>query len=403
MSWNHKDKLFAMGVTIQTSAGQFNLPGVNDLIGVSNPEGGTDMLSTADPTQTGTIWDAPRIYLGETGTGGGTIPLRGPGGVAPPAANAWPVGRIMQACGFAEVIKAAAGAATALQAGSSTTQLVLANTESSLDDIFIGVPVRQANVGTGFRATTMVRDYVGSTRTALLAETLGVAPNAGDTYLMPMSMTYLLGTLTSAPPLLSISVWRDRRRFDFVDCTITSWSIDIPVSNEANQAFPSIQFAFKGTPVDEDGTVKTTPALPTSVLGVPVPPAKGGKFYLDKIKLGHASIKLSLALTTGAASDQNADAGQDANEILSGSRTLEMDLNQSDVADIDLRARVKNQTKVPILSTWGGGNGNCLGLMIQNIVLDPFKPGSRNGYVSATGNGTPTDVDKSLAFAVWWP
>jgi hypothetical protein len=401
MTWNHRDKLFAMGVVIQPTPGVFVLPGQADLVGVANPDAGTDMQSTQDPTQTGSVWDANRIYLGQTGTGGGTIPLRGPGGAAPPAANTFPLGRIMQACGFAEIIKAAGGAPTAHPAGSTTTSLALANTESAVDDIFIGVPIASGSVGVGVRSTTMIRDYVGATRTALLAETLGTAPAAGSNYQFPASMTYLLGTLTTPPPLLSISVWRDRRRYDFRDCVISSWSIDVPVANEANQGFPSIQFAFKGVPLDDDGTVKTTPTLPTSLLNIPVPPAKGGKFFLDKVKLGHASTKFSITLETGAASNQNQDAGQDGYDILSGSRTIEFDLNQMDVADFDVGSRVKNQTLLSLLDTWGGGAGNCMGLMVQNLVLDPLKPGSRNGYVSLTGNGAPTDVDKAVALSFW--
>jgi hypothetical protein len=402
MSWNHRDRIFAMGVALQPTPGTFVQPVQADLIGVSNPDVSIDMLSVADPTQTGAIWEAPRVYLGQSGSGGGTIPLRGPGGSAPPAANAWPVGRILQGCGFTEVIKAVAGAATALQAGSTTSTLVLANTESSTDDILDGVPLSHPGIGTGFRATTLVRDYVGSTKTALLAETLGAAPAAGTLYTLPASLTYLLGTLITPPPLLSISVWRDRKRYDFRDCVITSWSIDIPVANEANQSFPSIQFAFKGVNVVDDGTVKTTPSLPTALLATPVPAAKGGKFYFDKVKIGHASAKVTLTLQSGAASNQNQDAGQDGYDILSGTRALEFDLNQMDAADFDFQTRVNSQSLCAFLSTWGAGAGNNLGFMIQNFVLDPLKPGGRNGYVSLTGGGTPTDVDKSMALGIWW-
>ena len=69
-----------------------------------------------------------------------------------------------------------AGVAAALQAGSSTTALRLATSESSIDDALIGLPIQHPAMGTGFRATSLIMDYVGATRDAVLAETLGAAP-----------------------------------------------------------------------------------------------------------------------------------------------------------------------------------------------------------------------------------
>src|SRR3546814_3311478 len=62
----------------------------------------------------------------------------------------------------------------------------------------------------------MIMDYNGTTKTAVLAETLGAAIVAGD-YTIPANLTYVLGTLSTAPPLLSISVWRDKKRYDYRD------------------------------------------------------------------------------------------------------------------------------------------------------------------------------------------
>lgn len=398
MSWNHRDRLFALGVALQPTPGQFVLPGLDGLIGMSSPTNGDDAITAADPTQTGTIWDAPRIFLGLTGSGGGTIPLRGPGGSGPPAANAWPLGIIMQACGFAELRRATAQAATALVAGSTTTTANLATTESAIDDFLVGVPVQNAAFGTGFRATTLIQDYIGATRTALLAETLGTAPSG--TYVLPAALTYQLGTLASPPPLFSVSVWRDKKRYDYRDCVITSWSIDIPVGNEANTVFPSIDFAMKGVPIAPVDA--TTPALPQSVLNVPVAPARGGKFFLDKIKLGHTGIKTNIGLTNGAASNQNQDAGQDGYDILSGSRTIDLTLNQMNVSDFDLDSRVRQQVLLAAMSMWGGGAGNNMGLLVPGMYLDPQKPQSQNGYVTLAGNAFPAVLDKGIAFSVWW-
>lgn len=122
----------------------------------------------------------------------------------------------------------------------------------------------------------------------------------------------------------------------------------------------------------------------------------------DAAKLGHQSVRFTQDMETGAASNQNQASGQDGYDILSGRRTIELDLNNMAVADFDFDARVDNQTVIPILSTWGAGAGNNMGLMLPNNVLDPGSPGERNGYVNLTGNAYTVDVDKSAAFAIWW-
>lgn len=399
MAWNHKARIFAMAIAIQAVPGVFTAPSNADLIAVASPTFSIDALTTDDPTATGSVWDSPRIYLGKTATAGATFPIRGPGGAAPPIANAWPFGRVLQSAGWTEQRRAAAAAAV-LQAGSSTTALVLANTESAVDDFLIGHPITQASAGTGFKATTLIRDYAGATKTATLAETLSGAPAAGAAYTLPPALVYTLGTLGTDPPILSIRIWRDKKRYDIMDWRPASLSFDAPVSNEANQSYPSSEFSGKGNVAAVADDV--SPALPSALLNIPVPPARDGKFYLDSVKLGHQSIRFTQDMETGAASNQNQASGQDGYDILSGRRTIELDLNNMAVADFDIDARVDAQTVLPALSTWGAGPGNRFGLLLPNNVLDPLSPGERNGYVNLTGNASPTDVDKSAAFAIWW-
>lgn len=400
MAWNHRSRVVAMAIAIQSVAGTFTAPNTTtDLMAVSVPSNSFEAITADDPTATGAIWASPRVYLGKTGTAGATFPLRGPGGVAPPAASAWVPGRVLQAAGWAEVILATASGSS-LVAGSTTSTLALAASESAVDKFLVGAPIQQVNIGTGFLQTSIVRDYVGSTKTAEIGETIGSAPAAAAPYNIPAHIRYVLGTMSTAPTLLSISVWRDKKRYDYRDWRPTSLTIDIPVSNEANQSFPTIEFTGRGVPVTVADD--TTPTLPTSILSLPVPAARNGKFYLDKTKLGHQELKFSETTEVGAASNQNQAAGQDGYDILSGTRSIDLDLNQQNVTDFDIETRIANQTKMPIMATWGAGAGNQFGFIIPNACLDPFSPGDRNGYVSLTGNAYATDVDKSAALAMWW-
>lgn len=400
MAWNHRSRVTAMSIAIQAVAGVITQPNTSsDLVAVSAPTNSHEAVTADDPTATGTVWDSNRIVLGETATVGATVPLRGPGGAQPPALGAWVPGRVLQAGGFAEIRKAASSTA-ALAVGSTTTALKLDATESGTDDFLLGAPIQHAGVGTGFRATTLVTDYVGATKMASIGETLGAAPAAATNYTIPAHLLYQLGTLTGAPVLLSYSVWRDKKRYDYRDWQPNSIAFTFPVANEANTSFPDMTFSGKAILVQVADD--TTPTIPVALLSIPVPPVRDGKFYIDRVKLAHQQAAMTLNYTTAGASNQNQAAGQDGYDILSGNRQITLDLNQMAVSDFDLHARVAAQAVMPLMSTWGMGAGNRFGFMIPGMALDPMSPGDRNGYVSITGNAVATELDKSMTLAIWW-
>jgi hypothetical protein len=401
MSWNHRSKIAAVAIVIQSVAGTFTAPNTTtDLVAVSDLTNTGDMYSANDPTLSGTIWDVNRIYLGRTETIGFTLPLRGPGGATPPAAGAWVPGRALRAAGFTETRNGTAVTGTT-QAGSTTTSIVLGAGESSVDDFWLGAPLQTAAIGTvgTVKGTAAIFDYTGSSKTAVIGETV-TAPGTGVSYTIPAFLSYVLGTLTTAPPILSISVWRDKTRYDYRDCVVQSFNVNAPVANEQNTSFPSIEFTFKGILVAKYDD--TTPTIPQSILSVTPPANRGGKFALDKVKLGHANLRIGATADTGAASNANVDPGQDGYDILSGSRTVELDLNAMNITDFDIEARINNQTIIGVESIWGAGIGNRFLLAVPNMVLDPQNVGDRNGYVSLTGNGNPTDLDKSMALTVFY-
>jgi hypothetical protein len=396
MAWNQRSRIVAIGITIQTGQGLFNAPGQADLVGVSTPSNDVSAIVAQDPTATGAIFDAPDILLGTTGTAGGTIPLRGFGSGGLPSASAFVPGRILQAAGWTETV-------LATQTGTAQTNalngaIVLAAGSSSIDNIFVGGVISHPSIGTGLRSYAGITSYSGSSKLAGLAQRQTAAIASG-TYTIPPQLIYQLGTLTVAPPLLSISVWRDQERYDYVDCVPTSVVFDIPVANEASQSFPSLQFACKGNYLGKTDDV--TPVLSQTYLATPVPPARAGAFYLDRVMLGHADLKFTQGATVGAASNQNADAGQDGYDLLSGTRAIDLDLNQMAETDFDIDTRVTNQTVLPCFSLWGNGAGNRFAFTVPHMVLRPLSPGDRNGYVSVTGAAQTTDLNRSIGFSIF--
>lgn len=399
MAWNHLAKVYALAIAIQSDATTFAQPNTTtDVLAVASPTNTHDAVTAEDPTGTGTFWDANRVYFGKTATVGGSVPFRGHGGSAPPAANAYVPGRLLQAGAWAEIRKATATTA-ALGTGSTTTALVLANTESASDDTLNGFPIQHAAIGSGFQQTTLIQDYAGTSKTATLAETLGTSPSSGTNYTIPPCLVYQLGTGTGAAVYLSISLWRDKKRYDYRGFQPQSLAFNMPVANEANTSFSDM--AFSGKCQVQAVVNDTTPQIPLSVLNVPIPPIRDGKFYLDRVKLGHQMVTFTQNMTVSAASNQNQAAGQDAYDMISGNRQITIDLNQMAVDDFDLHAREDAQTAMSLMSTWGLGQGNRFGFMIPGLVIDPFSPGDRNGYVSISGNAYATHVDKSATLAIW--
>jgi len=399
MAWNHRENVVAVGVTIQAGAGVYNAPGVNDLMAVSNITNTREPVTTDDPTATGTVWKPPRILLGKTGTVGFTFPLRGFGAGGLPLANAFPFGRLMQSAGYAE-IRTAAAVIENLQAGSTTTALRLAAGQSAVDDFWFGVAIQHAAIGAGaLGGSSLVVDYLGATKDAIIAELLGVAPAGATQYTIPAQLTYVQGTLTTAPPLLSVSVWRDKLRYNYVDCRPTQLGKDVPVGNEYNTGFPAVDVSLKGKLYSVQQ--EAAPQVPAAVRAVPIPPAKGGKFLLDRVVLGHGGIKWTNTYEVGAPSNQNQADGIDAYEIMSGTGVLNLDLNQADLGDFDFSSREDAQTIMTAMSTWGAGVGNRFGLTVAGVVIDPLNTGARNGFVSLTGDAFPVDVDKRTALTIW--
>lgn len=391
----HKERITSVGVLIQPTPGTWaGVPTANDLIPVSSPDNGNDPITADDDTMTGSLWGASRQFLGQRGRAGATARLRGPGGASPPAANAWPLGRILQAAGFTEQRNATPITGTAL-ANAVTDQIALAAAASAVDDAYKGWPIAHATLGTGMRAYSMIKDYIGSTKMAILSEDASSAIAAGS-YTLPAGLFYTLST-GLAIPLLSCSVWRHKKRYDYRDCALSSFAINIPVSNDSQTDSPSIEFSMVGvplTPVDQDAI-----AVPDSSM-LPPPPAKAGKFSIAKKLIGHQTLRIELGLESGAPPNQNFDDGQESYEILSGTRTISLDLNQQLEATLSLDTLVRNQTPVPIQSIFGLGVGNRFGIGLPEALLNPMSPTGRNGFVGVSGDAVPNDVDKSISIAL---
>lgn len=399
MSWNHKSKIVGFAVAIQSVAGVFTTPTSADMLAVSNVTNANNDITADDPTMTGTGWDAESIVVGEEAQIGFTMPLRGPGGAAPPAANANIWGRVYQSAGWAEVITAAEVTGT-LQTSTTTTAVLHAGA-SSVDDFYTGMPVQAATIGSGFKGYTPIVGYTGGTRTAALGETLGAAPSG--TFTIPKNIIYVEGALKTEGPLLSVRIWRDKKIYDYKDVRVETLQHDFPVANNNNTNFPSVEASLKGNVENvTDGTTPDNPAGLAAQIALELAPCKNGKFGINRVALGHNSLRYGNSLTVNAPSNIHQVSGQDAFETVSGTRSIELDLNQMDNTTFNARSVQAAGTIVPIIQTWGRGAGNNFAFTLPATRLRQLNPGDSNGFVNLTGNAVQARVDRSAVLAIWW-
>src|SRR3546814_12954420 len=145
--------------------------------------------------------------------------------------------------------------------------------------------------------------------------------------------------------------------------------------------------------------LESAPVLPNAMLATTPAPYRAGKFSLDKVKLGHQSNRFSISSEVAGASNSHQDAGQDGYEIMSGDRTLQLDLNQMAVAAFDIDARVDEQPVVSQMQLWRLVAGNCFGFVAPALLLNQLnQPVERNHLVHHTCTAAIPCFAKSAAF-----
>jgi len=384
-----------LGLRLQPTAGVYNEPTQADMIAINEPDDGYEDVTAEDATQTGSIFAAPRQFIGRRGRAGATFNLRGPGGATPFAAGAWGPGLIMQAAGFAEIINpteitGAAGAGT-------TSSIVMTSAASAIDDFYKGMPIQHALIGDAdtIRGTSIISDFDGATKTATILDIVSSAITGGN-WRIPPSVNYLLGN-GEGIPLLSAKVWRHKKARRYRDCALSSFALNIPVGNLQSTDVPTIEFSMFGVPlpsVDE-----LAPILPQRLL-TPTPIAKKGKFIFAGVKMGHQTMRLEFGLETGALPNQNFDEGQESYEVISGTQTLTLDLNEQLKSQFDFDDMTENQREIGVLSGWGTQKGQRFIASVPTALPNSFNPQSRNGFVGLSGGAAPNGVDRAIGLSL---
>lgn len=357
-----KSNNVSLALAIQSTVDAFTTPSQpGDLMLVSNLRPSIEGVSIANDEYTGSPFKNGDQVVGKRVSLSFNVKLRPPGGSTPPSANAFLVGRILQAAKFTEVRTTTAipSSAEALGSGSTTTKAVLGSSASGTADIYKGMPLSLSDNGSTYKdRMTAIRAYDAS-KGATLCETLGSPPAAN--YQIPKHLAYMRSITSADPILLSIQYWLDGHRFDLMNCRLTAMQIVVPTSTKNTPAYPEIQVTFDAT--ISNNTEEATPATPA---GSAIPLFKDGDCWLAGKKVGTQTFTIDLGLQTENPPNPNKVDGVDAAELVSGAAKVTMMRQKYLPSAIDTLSLAEAQAQQAFWAQWG----SAAGAMVQITVPD---------------------------------
>jgi hypothetical protein len=318
------------------------------------------------------------------------ILLRGPGGSAPPAADAFIAGRVLRAIGFTENVVSAAipVAAEALGAGSTTTTAVLGATAAATADLYKGLALRLASDPAAPLDLTMIRAY-SSAKTATLPETRSGAPTGN--YQIPRQIAYTLSA-TGTPPVLSFALWQGSSRYNFVDMAPSSARIIFPTSSRDSNDYARLQVTFSGN-LHSD----LAEAAPTVTSTLAIPPFKGGKLYVAGLPVGGSSVTVDLGLRVGFPPNPNMASGNDPAQLVETRRTLTLELNKLAKSYLDILALATGQGNYSVEIVYGLAAGNYIGFIATDGRFNFPATQAGGDFFTTSGNFYVDGADKTLS------
>lgn len=388
-----KSRNTALAVVLQTARGTFDACSTADLVtGFSNCRLAIDGITVADDTYTGSVFTNADAIAGKRVTLSGNLKLKPPSSL--PAADAFVLGRILQAAKFTELRVATAIPASAEAVGVSgndTTHLALSTGATGTDDLYNMYPILNETAGAAYKdQLTMIRDYVGSTKLAELMETLGGAP--ADNYQIPPFLGYYRDVTSAEPDVLSCELWIDGFRYDLYDCAVSSMRLVLPTSDKNQARYPEFEFTLDCTIYQTED--EATPSIPAT--GQP-PLIKDGKGFFNKKEWGIESITIDLGLTADYPPNPNQVDGNDAPEISGGSATAQMVAQKYLKATEDVLGLADAQAYHPLFLQWGSSAFGTVQVGIMSGRLNFPNPDLSGGIIKEQIDIQIDVLDRNLA------
>lgn len=297
-----------------------------------------------------------------------TIKLRPPGGVTIPGANAFLLGRVLQAAKLTELrtttaIPVAAEATT----GGTTNQATLGAGAAATANLYKGMAISLVGMGADYKTRmSAIRSYTAA-KVAQFVEDFGSAVTGN--YQIPAQLSYMRDVTSADPILLSKSVWIDGWRLDLMNCRLTQFQISVPTSTRDQAAFPEVNVTF-------DAMISATAdqATPSVASLGAVPLYKDGDGHVAYKKVGLQTFTLDLGIQTENPPNPNKTDGSDAAELVGSTAGVDVTMQKYLKATLDTLTLADAQANHAFFAQWG--NGTAWGTV--QIVVPDFRFDYRN-------------------------
>lgn len=371
----------AVAVAIQSVVDTFTVPTQpGDLMPVSNLRMNIEGVTIANDEYTGSPFRNADTVAGKRATLSYNIKLRPPGGVAVPAANAFLLGRVLQAAKMTEVRTATAIPASA-EAGTAgtTTALTLGAGATGTADLYKGMAISLVGMGATYKdRMTAIRSYT-ALKVATMLQTYGSSITGN--YQIPTQIGYMRDVSATDPIILSQQVWLDGHRFNLVNCRVTSLQIVIPTSTKDQAAYPEVQVTFD-VQIDSHAA-NATPTVPS--LGA-IPLYKDGKFWLNNTQLGVQTFTVDMGLQTENPPNPNKVDGVDAAELVGGMGSVNMTRQKYLPATFDSLTLAEAQGNMGLFAQWGSAAGQMVQVVIPDGRLNFQNPDTGGAILMESGD-----------------
>lgn len=370
----------AVAIAIQPVENTFTTPSQPaDLMPVSNLRLDFATVGIANDEYTGSPFKNADAVAGKKVTLSYNVKLRPPGGTIP-AANAFLLGRILQAAKFTEVRTTAAipAAAEAVTAG-TTSSATLGAGAAATADIYKSMGIQLVGMGTSYKERmSAIRSYTAA-KVASFVETF--ASSVTGNYQIPPQLSYLRDISASDPIMLSHQVWIDGHRFDLMNARISSLQIVVPTSTKDQAAYPELSVSYDVT--ISAHSAQATPSVP---FGGVVPTYKDGDGWLANTRVGLSSFTLDLGIQIENPPNPNRPDGTDVAEIIGGTAQVQMVRQKYLPSVIDTLALADAQTNHAFFAQWGNGAASMVQIVVPDGRLDYQSPDLGGGMVMENGN-----------------
>lgn len=381
----------SVAIAIQSVVDTFTTPTQPaELMPVSSCNLQIESVNLTNDEYTGSPFKNADAVAGKRVTLSYTLKLRPPGGTIP-AANAFNLGKVLQAAKFTEVRTTTAipASAEATSAGSTTGATLGAGATGTLD-LYKSMAISLASMGTDYKTRmTAIRAYTAG-KVATFVETYGSSVTGN--YQIPIQLGYVRDVSASDPILISQSIWIDGHRFDLMNCRLTQCQIIVPTSTKDQAAYPEVQVTWDAT--ISNNADETTP---TTTSGGAIPLYKDGDFWLAGKQLGIQTFTLDLGLSTENPPNPNKTDGNDAAELVGGTASVSMTRQKYRKATWDPLALADAQANHALFAQWGSAAGALVQIVVCDGRLDYQSPDMGGALVMESGNLLIDVLTKNVA------